>query len=500
MELDCQKFDESLVEFVYGELETPEAFERHLRACPKCAALASEIRGTRAMLSKLAMIEPPALKDDDAVLAAAMARADEMAASAARVAAAGTRGGPTFLERLRGLFGAAAFRPAVGTAITVVLVAGVGLVFLADRPDSASDDGLGRGEGLTRVPAEEIRTARPAAPAVPAAAPVEGATPAGPDVAEPAAPPSRLAEAAGEAGTPPRSLERAAAAAAEPTKRAASGEHPEAARATGLELAEAPRPAPSRARLGMEEAVVVEAERIAALRPGAEGAPATVAGEDESALALDEPRPVIATPPPPGVTGDGAARQAAPAARPQEPTAPPAGPSAVPGAGSGPVRVPTPGQARYDSGMEAFRSGQYRDAADELDAFVQSPSAPSHLMPSGMHHLAMSQRRVGNLTAAARTYDQLIRAYQGYQRMPQAMLEAAQVNADLGRWARAEELLRRLSSEPGWAARAQAELSRLEGRRASRAEGQAPAAVDSAEGRGAVEAAVEAAAEAPSGD
>jgi TolA-binding protein len=123
-------------------------------------------------------------------------------------------------------------------------------------------------------------------------------------------------------------------------------------------------------------------------------------------------------------------------------------------------------ESAYDRGMDAYRAGRYRDAADELDEFVRSPAAETSLVPSGLHHLALSQQSVGNLPSAARTYDQLLSRFTSYPRRPQAMLEAARVHARLGNYARAESLLRQLESMPAWSAQARSEIARMELRRA----------------------------------
>ena len=131
--------------------------------------------------------------------------------------------------------------------------------------------------------------------------------------------------------------------------------------------------------------------------------------------------------------------------------------------------------------MAAYRSGRYGDAADELSAFVRSPSAPGHLVPSGVHHLAKSYRSIGNLSASARQYDRLLSRFRSYRQRNQAMLEAAQVHMRLGSYARARSLLRQLESRPGWAAAARRELITLDQRARPRPAAGAASAVDAAE-------------------
>ena len=134
----------------------------------------------------------------------------------------------------------------------------------------------------------------------------------------------------------------------------------------------------------------------------------------------------------------------------------------------------------YQSGLAAYRSGQYRQAIGLLTQLVRHPSAPQHLLPQGLHHLALSQRSVGQMGAAARTYDQLLRRFPGYQQRPQALLEAARLHARQGNRTRAEQWLNLLAQVPGWAARARQELADL-GRQRSRAGQTAPGSAASEE-------------------
>jgi TolA-binding protein len=129
--------------------------------------------------------------------------------------------------------------------------------------------------------------------------------------------------------------------------------------------------------------------------------------------------------------------------------------------------------------MEAYRTGRYGDAADELSAYVRSPSAQGGLLPSGIHHLARSYARMGNPAASARHYEDLLRRFPSYGNRSQVLMEAAQVQTRLGNYTRAEALLTELERRPGWASRARRERLALERRRA--ATRAVPSAVDAAE-------------------
>lgn len=496
MELDCQRCDEGLVEFLYGDLDESEAaaFRRHIESCTECAAAAQQLQGTRDLFTRLEPAPVP-LGLDDAILAAAEAKAEEMALAHQRIqnaAAHEPESDQGWWSRLVESFRGAAWRPAIGTVVALILVAGVGLVFLEGRPDDMMEPTR---ERLAMVPREEVRTSTPAArPAPPIPQPpIEEPSPPppgpSPDEAEGVAeqalsptPPAARNEHARVAvrPRPPRGNAESATGRPDPAAQPAAEGPPardarEAQRRGGLadHEADGERGEPGLNRGASSSPLVVEAQPVPAT-------PASLEGEALSGVAAvpeppapgqaTPPPPVVPTPPMPGGAGavdreayrhrqqpgnatDDAVAQA-PSPAPQAPSAPPAAPARVESSGT------------YDRGMDAYRAGRYRDAADELNLFVRSPSAPRNLLPSGMHHLGLSQQRSGNLGAAARTFDQLLSGYPSYRRRPQAMLEAARIHARLGNFARAEGLLRQLEAIPGWNAQASSEMARIQHRRA----------------------------------
>jgi TolA-binding protein len=473
MEVDCQRCDEGLIEFLYGELDETAiaAFERHLDGCASCAAVAARLRQTREVLSRLEPAPVPAGLDD-AILAAAATKAAEMARSWERIErAAAPAPGPGWLDRVIDSLRAATWRPAVGTVVVMVLVAGVGLVFLRGRPDRGIEPAPGR---LDEVPIEELRAAQPAArpaPPVPTPPPIE---------------PRDL-----EAGRPDDLQRQAEQVAAErPAVHEAQDDRLARSPARNLE----PSPAANRAaRLVSPEGGAGDGARVETGtldiargdRAGGAALPLVIdARPMQEPFATDEEartrepagpafrppqaqaQPIVPTPPLPGSAGP--VDRSSYGGR-EQPTTP-AAVSPTPGAAPAPPVPSAVSQNReesaYNRGMDAYRAGRYRDAADELNEFVRSPAAETALLPSGLHHLALSQESVGNLPSAARTYDQLLSRFTSYPRRPQAMLEAARVHARLGNYARAESLLRQLESMPAWSAQARSEIARMELRRA----------------------------------
>lgn len=456
MELDCRRCDEGIVEFLYGELDdgNAAAFEQHLRQCPRCAAALEQMRQTRETFAQLVMAEPPALRDDDPILEAARAAAGTMAARRQQ-AAASEAGAGSFWDRLLGVFGGAALRPALGTAVVLVLVVGIGLLFFADRPrhDGPAPSAT---EELTPIPASELRTQAPEEVAPPPPEPPAPPTPAPVPDEQVVAPPPPTPEppAPAKVARPPR-LSRAPG---QPRERAAAE--------TVAREAEAGRAAPALDRAGetvAEQAppLVVEAQRVQAQAPAPPPVPSTAARSSGGGIDTAPTAPIIPTPPLPRPAAQMGQRYSLDS----DQAATPASPSPAGAPAQAPARVAVPAaQSEYDRGMQSFRSGNYQDAADELDMFVRSPSSPASLIPSGIHHLALSQRRLGNLSAAARSYDRLLRQYPSYPRRAQALLEAAEVQGRLGNRAQAEALLRQLSAVPGWSERARAEMARLQHR------------------------------------
>jgi len=491
MELDCQRCDEGLVEFLYGELDESEAaaFRRHIESCTDCAAAAEQLQQTRNLFTRL---EPASFPEglDNAILAAAEAKAEEMALSHQRIqkaTEAEDRSGDGWWARFIDSLRSATWRPAIGTVVALILVAGVGLFFLEGRPDDPFEPTR---ERLAVVPQDEVRASSPAArPAPPMPqTPVEEPTPPtpAPDLpthqAEEQPPRDETEDSRSDRGgrekaaartRPPR---RAAPPATRDPELAARPNAERSGDAEGRENlrtggardreADAERGEPEPNRGSTAPPLVVEAQPVPATPGTAEGealsaAPASALPAPSEPGQATPPPPVVPTPPMPGAAGAvdrGSYRHRQQPSSAMDTVTPEAQAPAPP------ERVGSPGS--YDRGMDAYRAGRYRDAADELNLFVRSPSAPRNLLPSGMHHLGLSQQRSGNLGAAARTYDQLLSRYASYRRRPQAMLEAARIHARLGNFARAESLLRQLEAIPGWNARASSEMARIQHRRA----------------------------------
>lgn len=478
MELDCQRCDEGLVEFLYGELDDKEeaAFRRHLEHCESCSAAAEQLRCTRDLFARLEP-EPAPTSFDDAILAAAAARAEELGESRRRLdEAAGQEARSRkrgWLDRIFGSLGAATWRPALGTVVALILVTGAGLMFLRDLPRGTVNEPSP--EQLTAVPTDEVRAARPAP------------RPA------PASPSSLIEENQSDAPSEPQTLAQAPEPQARRARNAVS--EPEVA---------APEPRPPQRRAARGEAARSPQPRHAAGAPPRQNELPAESQESDTngagAPLMVDAQPMTGPPPPPSGGED---RAPAPAqAQPSPPASPPVPTPPLP-SGAGPVddnryraqqqspttsdvdgaQAPTPprsGSDLYQAGMDAYRAGRYQDAADELNDFVRSPSAPRGLLPSGLHHLALSHQRQGNLGSAARIFDQLLSRYPTYAGRPQAMLEAARVHARMGNLTRAESLLRQLEAIPGWASRAQSEMARIDHRRQSQEGALGPSTPDEA--------------------
>jgi TolA-binding protein len=380
-----------------------------------------------------------------------------MAARAPAEATRDTRAG-TFWQGLVDLFGGASLRPALGTALAVVLVVGIGIIFFVDRP---RPEGLSPSESdeLTAIPSSELSTQSAAepekvlslAPAPPLQPPAPDPEPQQPPAPVVAQQPSRPPTAPTKSPAPPR-VRRALEDSALARSAAARPRDAEAGSNAAAERPEAEASAP----------LVVEALRVPAEAPPppSYAQPARSSG---GGINIAPGQAVIPTPPLPQPTSAAQRQQFALDEQQQQPT--PAGAATGQAAAPAPARVAVPAaQNEYERGIQSYRSGNYQDAADELNTFVRSPSSPARLIPSGIHHLAMSQRRLGNLSAAAQSYDQLLRRFPSYERRPQVLLEAAEVQDRLGNRTRAAALLSQLATVPGWSERARSEMARLQHR------------------------------------
>lgn len=60
-ELNCQNIDEQLCDYLDGALGVAErlGFEKHIFACPACATLVADCRGSLGFLERVAVVEPP---------------------------------------------------------------------------------------------------------------------------------------------------------------------------------------------------------------------------------------------------------------------------------------------------------------------------------------------------------------------------------------------------------------------------------------------------------
>jgi tetratricopeptide (TPR) repeat protein len=445
----------------------------------------------------VAHLEPaPAPELPAALMAAAQQKAREMQDAAAAPSAAALAQ-ESWWDRIRAGLGTIAWQPAVGTAFMVLLVAGVGIFFLRDV-GPRDDSFLTSPSRLEPVPQAELQSAQPAAPAEPAPMAAVATPPKEPAPAaqEPAPPAQDMAldSAGGSLGgnrdRPPPALKQLAQQTDRRQSSAAESREAPARRQARRARSKASSGAPTRTYAAEADDEVALAapqrRRSAAGRARAGAAPQQAPRPGASSPLMLEAAPSASAPTPWGGTQGGQARGAIvptpplpEGGRQLETRANRQGAASQADEDQGGQISPT---ALFQNGLAAHRSGQHRQAIGFLTQLVRHPAAPQHLLPQGLHHLALSQRSVGQLGAAVRSYDQLLRRFPSYHQRPQALLEAARLHAQRGNRTQAEHWLNLLARVPGWAALAQRELAGL-GRPRSRARRTSPgsAAADEVE-------------------
>jgi hypothetical protein len=144
------------------------------------------------------------------------------------------------------------------------------------------------------------------------------------------------------------------------------------------------------------------------------------------------------------------------------PTVAPEAPVPTPQPPTPPVAASLSGQEAFDRGMERYRTGDYRGAADDFsDVVGRRQPDTARLLPTALHQLARSNARANSCVSAVNSYESLIERYPTYSSRPQAMIEAADCYRRLGRIDRERRMLERAMREPVVAAQAEQELTRL---------------------------------------
>lgn len=201
--MDCEKFDEHVIDALYGELDelTAAALRRHVESCSRCAAIFANLKSAREG-STLPLEEPP----------------DELEERILAAERAVVRSAPWHKKMMRAAAwaGSHAMRPQLAMAALFMFVIGSSLLLLRAKPGtfgptSVSERGTPAAseERDTTVAAPKDQTVRGAAPggdkggrseaAREAAAPPPAAAPAEDGMKADAAEPSPAATAAPQA-------------------------------------------------------------------------------------------------------------------------------------------------------------------------------------------------------------------------------------------------------------------------------------------------------------
>ena len=124
----------------------------------------------------------------------------------------------------------------------------------------------------------------------------------------------------------------------------------------------------------------------------------------------------------------------------QQPSAQPGhGATNPPGATAGDPRE----QAAYDGGIDQFRKGQYREAAESLAAFV-ALYPNSQLAPSAQFYLGSSRYAIKDYKGAIEQLNQLVQQSPDDARAPDALLVIAGSQIELNNHAGAKASLQRI--------------------------------------------------------
>lgn len=143
--MDCERFDEYVMDAVYGELDelSAEALKRHVEGCPRCSNVLTSLKSTRAALQL--PVVPPSEDLQERIL------------EAERVA---VRRLPLHrkLVRAAAWAGSHAMRPQLAMAAVLMLVVGSSMMLLRARPGSIAPPVTVLEEGR---PASDVQTKAP---------------------------------------------------------------------------------------------------------------------------------------------------------------------------------------------------------------------------------------------------------------------------------------------------------------------------------------------------
>lgn len=166
--MDCDKFDQHVMDALYGELDelTAEALKRHVDSCARCAATWSSLKSTRGALTL--PLDEPSANLESRILAAEKTQ---------------FRRAPWYRKVLRGAAwaGSHAMRPQLAMAALFMFVIGSSVLLLRTRPGApvqVSEQGRPETRSTPNARAERAESkGAAAATATPAARPMAAAAP-----------------------------------------------------------------------------------------------------------------------------------------------------------------------------------------------------------------------------------------------------------------------------------------------------------------------------------
>ena len=436
MNTGCGKFEESLLDLVYDELDDAEAetLRTHAADCPACADAIAELHSVRRLSAKpFALTPPPAL--DDALLSAARESLSAPVHSPAPVTLEQT---PGFRDLLRAWL----LHPAFAGAAVLALVLSMTL-FMTLQSENPSESTTPTVESVLK----ERTTPTAAAPA----AVSDDATSIPKSEAPPAVSDETQTEKAKESKQiVPHKAEKSGgdrrSSAALSSKRSTAAPSPSFEFSSGDDEAASgvlSRRAAKESSADLGEILRSPSENTTAKRKASSSSSTFAPPPSAGRSSADAER--LAVPPEADFAEEEAQDEAA--------FAPSTSPKAETPA-AGPTRTPTLTHDAYAAGMDAYRRGNCAVAREELSEVIGYPARYPGKIASALHHLGRCEKRSGRCAAALTFYERLLAAYPGYSGRPESLYEAAHCYRRLGRTEKARNTLKELEQIPGWEFRA----------------------------------------------
>lgn len=448
----CGKFEDALLDMVYGELDEKEAeaLRAHAADCPACASAVSELLSVRRLSSQARVMEPPAALDAHILEQARTEISQAAAPVTAKAPSEKPHDAPGFWEMLRAWLLHPAFAGAA--MIAVVLTVTVFITDKASKPNASSQD-------TTAMIAEHSR-----------------------ETFVPPASKAKAEETMSETSAPvtisaPRSQKRAAKteiAEALPEKApATSGRRSLKAKASPPP--KKPSPSPALHLKAAETAPSHAASRSSTIpknrprkRKSSAGAP--LGGVTAKSLPAEEEfsAPIRAAGRASRQNDMSQEAQFAPAPTPKSSSADRAKrPREMPDIPEESYEMKKEPASTGDSnnayalGIKAYRRGDCGTALIELARVTAAPLSYPGKMPSALHHIARCEKQMGRCARAVKYYEELSSRYLSYAKRPEALYEAAGCYKRMGRTDKARAVLKKLESLPGWESRARELLREL---------------------------------------